>query len=469
MKKNSRVWIFIISLACLSAWGKSDPGFSFPSTPAGRRAAAYFSAFNSGAEQEMKVFLQTHFAAAALNRAPIEERLARYRSFKAEAGSLQPEKLLGAQANQIVLLTRTGKGELLEITFEHEAQAPFKLLSIRIEQTEPAGAEELSGPPLNEAEVLARLEDELAKRSQADLFSGVVLLARNGVPLFHKAYGLASLEYGVANRPDTRFNLGSINKEFTRIAIEQLAEKGLLSLEDRLGKFLPDYPNPEAARQVTVGQLLEMMSGIGDFFGKKYAATPKERIRTLADYLPLFASEPLRFEPGSSREYSNGGYVVLGLIIEKVSGQSYYDYVREHVYQPAGMGASAHLDADIPTAHVASGYTRNWDENEHPGEARRNNMYTRPARGSSAGGGYSIAEDLLKFSLALRQGRLLGPAANARVSGPMAIAGGAPGINAVLETDPVPGYTIVVLSNYDPPAAIEVAKMIRHLLRRLKK
>ena len=152
-----------------------------------------------------------------------------------------------------------------------------------------------------------------------------------------------------------------------------------------------------------------MTSGIGDFFGEKYDATPKDRIRDLADYLPLFAAEPLLFEPGTDNRYSNGGYVVLGLIVEKASGMSYFDYVRENIYEPAGMENTDHLMADMPAENVASGYTRNWDGKEHPNEPRRNNIYTRPARGSSAGGGYSTADDLLKLVLALKADRLSAP------------------------------------------------------------
>ena len=171
----------------------------------------------------------------------------------------------------------------------------------------------------------------------------------------------------------------------------------------------------------------------------------------------MFAAEPLLFQPGSKRRYSNGGYVVLGLIIEKASGKSYGDYVRDNIYLPAGMESTSHLDADIPASNVASGYTRNWDEGDHGAEPRRNNLYTRPARGSSAGGGYSTAMDLYRFAMALKAGKLLGPLAEEWFNGPQAYAGGAPGINAELDMETVPGWTIVVLANYDPPAANQIA------------
>jgi D-alanyl-D-alanine carboxypeptidase len=220
---------------------------------------------------------------------------------------------------------------------------------------------------------------------------------------------------------------------------------------------------------VTISHLLDMTSGIGDFFGEKYLLTPKDRIRNLSDYLLLFGDKPLLFEPGTNRQYSNGGYIVLGLIIEKVSGQTYFDYVQDHIYKIAGMENTTHLEADVPEENVASGYTNNWDENDHPGEPRRNNIYTRPARGSSAGGGYSTADDILKLVLALKSNKLSAPRTSEEISRQgIAIAGGAPGINAKVETNPKTDYIIIVLSNYDPPAAEKVARKIDSFLERLK-
>ena len=228
-------------------------------------------------------------------------------------------------------------------------------------------------------------------------------------------------------------------------------------------------PSSSNAAKVTVRHLLDMSSGIGDFFGDRYESTPKGRIRDLADYLQLFGSEPLAFTPGTSNAYSNGGYVVLGMIVEKASGQDYFDYVREHICVPAGMESTEHLEADVPARSVASGYTRDWDGKQHQGEPRRNNIYTRPARGSSAGGGYSTADDLLKLVVALKAGLLGAPDVSRSVAeSGAAVAGGAPGINAYLETLPKSGHVVAVLSNYDPPAAMNVGRTISGLVKRLK-
>jgi CubicO group peptidase (beta-lactamase class C family) len=460
--------VLLLALLCAAAAAAEEKSvFSYPQTAQGRRVAAYFAAFAAAADGVMETFLRDNLSADALRRDPVEQRLARFRGFKKRADTVRPEKMFPAEDHKIHLLARDGHGQWLEYSFVFEEGGEEKIAAILAAPVDAEDVDDLFGPPVARAELPARVRALLDEQAGADLFSGVVLLAHEGRVVFHEARGLASSEYDVPNRPDTRFNLGSINKVFTRIAIGQLAEQKKLSLDDPLKKFLPDYPNPEAAEKVTVRHLLDMTSGMGDFFGRKYAATPKNQLRSLGDYLPLFSAEPLLFQPGAEYRYSNGGYVVLGLIIEKASGKSYGDYVRENIYLPAGMVSTSHLDADMPASNVASGYTRGWDEAEHGAEPRRNNLYTRPVRGSSAGGGYSTAMDLYRFALALKAGKLLGPLANEWFNGPQAYAGGAPGINAELDMETVPGWTVVVLANYDPPAANQIARKINILLKRL--
>lgn len=328
---------------------------------------------------------------------------------------------------------------------------------------------DVSTTSIDETELVKELENFLQDMSSKDEFSGVVLLAKNDKPVFFKAYGFASKEFKVPNNVNTRFNIGSINKFITRVAIEQLKEAGKLKLDDTIGKYIPDYPNKEAREKVTIRHLLEMSSGIGDFFGEKYQATPKNKIRSLSDYLPLFADKPLLFKPGTKNQYSNGGYIVLGLIIEKITGMSYFDYVRENIYRIAGMENTDHFEADLPVENVANGYTRFWDGKEHPDEPRRSNIYTRPAKGSSAGGGYSTAEDLLKLLIALKTNKLSAPEISRGITQTsIALAGGAPGINALVETFPMKGFTLIVLSNYDPPTAEKVGKKVESLINHIR-
>lgn len=274
---------------------------------------------------------------------------------------------------------------------------------------------------------------------QRDLFSGSVLVMKNGQPLFQKAYGLANKDFGVANTMQTRFNIGSLNKLFTRVALMQLRDEGKINFDDKLSKYLPQY---SFAGRMTINQMLQHSSGLGDIFGDAYDSLPKDCLRSLADYVPLFADKPLEYEPGTSRRYSNAGYVLLGLVVEKLSGMPYHEYVRTKIFAPAGMNDTGIFEADAVVARRAVGYTR----------GGRTNIYSLPAHASSAGGAYSTARDLAAFIAWAR--KYLGDAGG--------WGGGAPGLNASLEVEGE--YTVVVMSNYDPPTASEVAQNIRRAL-----
>jgi CubicO group peptidase (beta-lactamase class C family) len=305
-------------------------------------------------------------------------------------------------------------------------------------------------PALSEAALIARLTTTLDSLAGRDEFSGVVLLARAGTPVFQKAVGFADREARRPNTVETAFNLGSITKVFTATAIRQLAAQGKLNLDSTVGRYWPDYPNAAVARQVTIRHLLEHRGGLGgNIFGVPPGGTRRD-LKTLRDFLPLFAAEPLQFAPGTERAYSNAGYLVLGLLVERLSGETYYDYVRQHIYKSAGLEHTAHFRSDALPAHVALGYTR------EGGPALVRNTDLLPGIGSSAGGGYSTPQDLARFVQALREQRVPGGPPSG-----LGAAGGAPGINAVLEGDLPGGYDLVVMANLDPPAAERVARLVR--------
>ena len=298
--------------------------------------------------------------------------------------------------------------------------------------------------------------DSLAKLGQ---FSGVVLVARNGTPAFERAYGMADREAARANDLETSFNLGSINKLFTTIAIQQLAGAGKLTIDSSLARAWPDYPNPDVARRVTIRQILDHRSGIqGNIFTAPVGKT-RHDVVSLQDYFELFKNEPLQFEPGSQQQYSNAGYIVLGLLIERLSGENYYEYVRRHIYEPAGMAHTGSWRIDRWPANTAIGYTRG-GQDAPPTAPLTRNTDLLPGKGSSAGGGYATAHDLLAFLNAVRAHKV----ANAPEAGMIGIAGGAPGLNAAMEGDLPGGYDVIVLANLDPPAATRVARLIRTAL-----
>jgi len=443
--------ILVIAVVCqVSAQEK----VSLPDSPAGRLVAAYLKAYNSGNADNVREFFRNNTSREALDRASAEERTERYQRLHDRLGSLEIRRVIEAKGGYCSVLMRAEKGGYFIFEFELEETSPHHLVRLMVDEAE--GENQQLSRKQNRAELIVSVEAFLDSLAAADEFSGVVLIAKDGKPFFQKAYGFADREQKIPNRIDTKFNLGSINKSFTKVAIHQLVAKGKISLDDPIKKHIPVYPNKEAAEKVTVKHLLDMTSGIGDFFGDRYQSTPKEKLRSIKDYLPLFADKPLEFEPGTGQRYSNGGYIVLGAIIEAASATDYYAYVRENVFKPADMDETESYEKDKPMANRALGYTRSGDG------SWGSNYGTLPAKGSSAGGGYATAEDLLKYTIALKAGVLYNPDA----AGPMLIAGGAPGLNAALDWDLGKDQAIIVLSNLDPPAAQRVARQIRFWLPR---
>jgi len=350
-------------------------------------------------------------------------------------------------------------------------------------------AERIDRNPVNASVLAKELDTYLEQATANDTFSGAVLVARNGQPIFKKAFGISNKGNGTMNNVDTKFDLGSMNKMFTAVAIAQLVERDKLSFTDTVGKLLPDYPNKQVAEKVTVHQLLTHTSGMGSYFNEKFQAN-LNNMKTVADYLPLFASDPLAFEPGSRWQYSNSGFTVLGLIIEKVSGQSYYEYVKEHIFKPAGMVNTDSFERDKDVPNLAIGYMRMNDRGmPDPSVPLRENTPVRPAKGSPAGGGYSTVEDMLKFSLALYGHKLLSQkyteivtAGKVESGGPgrkyaygfgdnvidgshiVGHNGGGPGIGANFDIFPEIGYVAVILSNHSAPTMMSVVKKIRELI-----
>jgi D-alanyl-D-alanine carboxypeptidase len=336
-------------------------------------------------------------------------------------------------------------------------------------------------PPPDPAKELQGYFDSLAAENK---LSGVVLVAKDGVTIASKAAGVANKATNAPIDLNTKFNLGSMNKMFTAVAVAQLAQAGKLSFTDTVGQHLPDYPNKDVANKVTIHHLLTHTSGMGMYWGEKFKEQ-REKLLTVAAHLPLFASEPLAFPPGEKFQYSNAGYMLLGAIIEKVSGLDYHSYVQQHIYKPAGMNDTGFYDSSREIANLAVGYTKMSPDGQ-PQDEIRDNTSIREVRGGPAGGGFSSAPDLVKFQQALFSYKLLDKAntevvTTGKVDGPRGMGkygygfgdynlggkhsvghnGGFPGIAADFQMFPESGYTAVALMNTDPPALMPIAKAIR--------
>jgi CubicO group peptidase (beta-lactamase class C family) len=385
--------------------------------------------------------------------------------------------VLVERRDELVVVTQDPDGMRLRFGFEFEAESPHRVVSMSVDADDSRGGRpELPAfqvpSDADEAAIVAALGAWFDALAERELFSGAALVAWHGQALFNGAWGLASREWNVPNRVDTRFDLGSINKSFTQIAIGQLASARKLSLDDTIADHLPDYPNGDVARKVTIRHLLEHTSGLGDIFTDEYFRSSKALYRSPADFFPLFASAPLQFDPGTRSAYSNAGYMVLGAIIEAASGETYDAYVVRHLFQPAGMADSGFFAKDEPVPNVAVGYTRHAPDGT--GELR-NNLFRLPIRGNSAGSALSTVEDLLRFDNALREHRLLPPPwtrwyfggdepstsesqQSERAMAASGIAGGAPGVSAVLESDA--DLALIVLANGDPPITESIARTL---------
>ncbi|HEU4781511.1 MAG TPA: serine hydrolase domain-containing protein [Steroidobacteraceae bacterium] len=453
---------------------------TLPNTPAGRalsgdelqaargsvpyqRFSAWLDAFNTGDRSRVAAFLASTWPSR-----DVEQEMA----FRAQAGSIEIRALQEVTATSLSGFVEGRDSDdfaWFTVTVEPDGAHRITNMNLRLVPRPPG----FEVPRLSEAELIASLRARLEKESAADRFSGAVLMKKKGRTLFSGAYGLADRDKKVPNTPDTRFRIGSMNKMFTGTAILQLVQAGKIELTAPLGKYLPNYPNQAVATKVAIHQLLTHTGGTGDIFGPEFDAHRLE-LRTLDDYVSLYGKRDLLFEPGSRWQYSNYGMHLLGVVIERVSGMSYYDYVALNIFKPAGMTRSGSEPESKDVQGRSIGYMRS------PGKTEwLPNTDTLPYRGTSAGGGYSTVGDLVKFAEALLSHKLLDAAhtqllitgktsmPGGRVQyaygfedarypggwGAVGHGGGAPGMNGVLRIFPASGHVVAVLANLDPPAA----------------
>jgi len=234
-------------------------------------------------------------------------------------------------------------------------------------------------------------------------FHGSALVARNGRPIIEKGYGMASIELGVPNTPDMKFLIGSITKQFTATAIMQLAERGLLEVTDPITKYLPGYPK-ETGDRITIHHLLTHGSGIPSYTDDGELMEKRTLAMTLEELIAVFKDDSLHFEPGTRYEYSNSGYILLGAIIETVSGQSYEDYLKEHIFEPLGMTNTGYAHNDMIIQNRACGYYEGSDG------GLRNAVRVHMSLPYSAGSLYSTVGDMLIWDQALYTERVLSDA-----------------------------------------------------------
>jgi CubicO group peptidase (beta-lactamase class C family) len=414
--------------------------------PAEKAFDEWLAAFNSNDKAAISAFNERRFGEANHN---IDYLL----DSREETGGLE-----------VVRVERSEPTIFVALTQERNFPA-YRRITVKVDKPGSPVLDYVTQEPqrMPQAQALKAFDAFATRMAAADRFSGVLVVEQNGKRLYGKHFGLADRENNTPVRLDTPFLFASQGKMFTAVSVLQLIEAGKLGFDDPIGKYLTDYPNKEMAK-VTVRQLLSHQGGTGDIG----VLQPNEGLnrawaRTIGDLIKLNGDRAPAFPPGSRFEYSNYGFLLLGALVEKVSGQNYYAYVAEHVFGPAGMTATS-----FPTleqiACVARGYTQDNDGRLMPSTDQL------PWRGSPAGGGVATADDEVRFVEALKAGKLISlPMLTEAIkqqtdwygygfisSGPTEFphwghGGGARGNSAALSVYPSNNMTMVCLSNRDPP------------------
>ena len=474
------VWWF------LGAVPPPEQAVSFPDTPAAKQLQDWLDVFARGDQDEYVRFIRERYGSTplgqntAINLADGQAR--RYM----DTHGLIPKEIDESSPTKITVSAQAQLTDLwFRVSMTVEPEPPYRIEEYSTSRIRPRGTLR----PLATDELCSKIEAFMAKLVAADAFSGVLLVTKGDQRVFLGVYGQASKAYDARNREDTRFNIASVGKTFTATSVMQLVESGKLSLDDPVGKFLPDYPNADVRNRVTVCHLLTHTSGLGDYHGPKYILK-QTALRKPLDYLPLIQDSMLEFEPGARMRYSNAGYLLLGIIIEKTSAEDYYDYVRRHIFEPAGMIDTGFFEADMDTPNLATGYTNFLDLGEDYQEfhlgVRRNTEFA--IKGNSQGGAFTTAEDLLRFSAAFRAAQLVSGKAVELMTTPkyffrkyssediwygfgfelenidgkrvIGHGGGDLGISSGVRWYPDSGdYTVVVLSNYDRGGIIAIDRV----------
>jgi CubicO group peptidase (beta-lactamase class C family) len=453
------------------------------------RVRQYAHAVSSGDPQVMKQFVNTSLG-EQLQRIPMANHIGLMMSMWDKTRGLTLVELQKTDGpNETVALFKNElTGEWYGMWFKLEPAPPYRIVAIgpRPARLPPAVARKYT-----ERQIASELDRFVKKLTDAGVFSGVVAVAKDGKVVFQRAYGYVDRNFDVPARLDAKYQLASMGKMFTAVAIAQLQERGSLSYEDPLSKFVPDFPNEEASRKILIKHLLSHTAGLGMWWGPRWSErTAKDTFSTVDSMLEWAKRDEstLLFEPGTRYAYSNTGYVVLGKVIEQVTGQSYHEYVRRNILEPAGMANTCGCDPQLAGQSLAVGYNKIFNE-QGKAEFRSNPVFPVGSGAGPHGGGFSTAGDMLRFGRALRAGQLLRPENVALLLTPKreigsdkygygfdvneadqiaGHGGGTMGVSNNIDMFTDSGWSAIVMSNltlfgYEPSAPV-VAK-IRELVR----
>jgi CubicO group peptidase (beta-lactamase class C family) len=480
--KKSICFYFLITVISMNIIFALD---KLPDTQSGKRAKEIIEILNGNSSVTLENYIQNNYTTGFRDAFPVNTHLSIIENTQTTMGNVKIVDITDSTEYGITVVLEAKNGnKWIDLILQVETTKPYRIESMGFRQRprseskemEDQNQSELSG--INIFSNFNELDLYLTKKSKENKFSGTILIARYGDPLFHEAYGYSSKRFMVKNKLSTKYNLGSLNKSFTSVAILQLIEKGKIEIDDPIGKYLDIFPE-DISGKVTIRHLLTMKSGWGDYWENEYYMAHRNELLTVPDYMKFIKDIPLDFEPGSSIQHCNTGFEVAGAIIEKVSGMYYFDYIRKYIYEPSMMKDTDTYHRDGPTKDIAIGYTNMNNSDENRKEFNWENTYILSSRGTPAGGGYSTTNDMLKYDQALRNNLLISKKyvdfMNNRFQGNIGdpfdpkrasrAAGGAPGVSTLFIQDFVSGYTVIILSNYDFPIAMDVGKDIVKMLK----
>ncbi len=452
----------------------------------GERIQAVIDTVNANDPDRVREFMEKHCTERFRNFAPMDRHISVFLGLYQETGGMDFHSIrtyVPERKGETVVILKDRNLEswrAFVLRFDEKNDSLISGLNFNVART-PSNVHE---PDLTEGQFLQNIKDIMERLIAKEAFSGTLLIAKGDDVLMTFVGGEASKRFHVPNNIDTKFNLGSMNKMFTATSIMQLVEKGVLSLDDPISKYVDESWLPQdITSKITIHHLLTHTSGLGSYFNETYMKGSRELFRNVDDFKPLVHGDKPAFEPGTRFLYSNTGMLLLGVVIEKATGGSYFDYVREHIYESAGMVNSDSYEMDYPVENLAIGYSR--DPNSPYGW--QNNLYKHVIKGGPAGGGFSTVKDLLRFALAIQSRKLVsqesldkmwkdyaganygygfgvedGP--NGKVVGH---SGGFDGINSNLDIYLDKGYIVAVMSNVDNGAS-PIARKIDQLLARVK-
>ncbi len=490
--RNSALLLLILSLVFLSASAQQPGEVSFhdesvmPSGKMGERIQALIAAVNANDPDRVREFVEGNFTERFRTFAPMNEHVDVFLGFYDETGGIDFHSIrtyVPERKNETVVILKDRNFDswrAFVIRFDTSNDDLIAGLNFNIART-PSNVEE---SPLDEQQFLQEIKTMMEALIAKNVFSGTCLIAKGDEILATYVGGEASKRFHVPNNIDTKFNLGSMNKMFTATAIMQLVEKGQLSLDDPIGKYVDESWLPaEITSKITIHHLLTHTSGLGSYFNETYMRGSRELFRVVDDFKPLVNGEKLAFEPGERYRYSNTGMLLLGVVIESITGGSYFDYIRKNIYGPAGMTDSDSFEMDYPVENLAIGYSR--DRSSPYGW--QNNLYKHVIKGGPAGGGFSTVKDLHRFARAIQTGKLVSQESLDKMwqdyagasygygfgveEGPIGKVvghgGGFDGINSKLDIYLDRGYIVAVMSNTDSGAS-PVAQKVGQILARLR-